>query len=56
MRIRKSDIGQYIKQVNPIAKAMLTNRKSKQVVKPKKGKGSYDRQKDKRNALRSEEL
>ena len=55
MRIRKSDIGQYIKQVNPIAKAMLTNRKSKQVVKPKKGKGSYER-KEKHKSLRDQEF
>lgn len=45
-----------ITRINPIAKAMLMLRKPKQIVKPKKGKGSYDRQKEKRNALRSEEL
>ena len=45
-----------ITRVNPVAKAMLMLRKPKQVVKAKKGKGSYDRQKEKRNALRSEEL
>ena len=45
-----------ITRVNPVAKAMLMLRKPMQTVKPKKGKGSYDRQKDKRNALRSEEL
>ena len=31
-------------------------RKPIQTVKPKKGKGSYDRKKEKRNALRSQEL
>ena len=31
-------------------------RKAKQIVKPKKGKGSYDRKKEKRNALRNEKL
>lgn len=34
-----------ITRVNPVAKAMLMLRKPKQVVKAKKGKGSYDRQK-----------
>ena len=55
-KLNKSDIGQLINRVNPVAKAMLMLRKPKQVVKAKKGKGSYDRQKEKRNALRSEEL
>ena len=32
-----------IVRVNPIAKAMLTDRKSPQVVPPKKGKGAYTR-------------
>ena len=45
-----------MKPINPVAKAMLMLRKPKQVVKPKKGKGSYDRAKEKRNALRSKEL
>jgi stalled ribosome alternative rescue factor ArfA len=36
-----------IKSMNPIARAMLKDRKPKQVVKPKKGKGSYDRKKSK---------
>ena len=45
-----------ITRINPVAKAMLMLRKPKQVVKAKKGKGSYDRQKDKRTSLRSEEL
>ena len=55
-KLYKSDIGQLINRVNPVAKAMLMLRKPKQVVKAKKGKGSYDRSKEKRNALRSEEL
>lgn len=37
-----------VKKVNPIAKAMAYNRKRKQIVKPKKGKGSYGRQEDKK--------
>ena len=45
-----------MKPINPVAKAMLMLRKPKQVVKPKKGKGSYDREKEKRKALRSKEL
>ena len=36
-----------ITRVNPIAKAMLMLRKHKQIVKPKKGKGSYERQNEK---------
>ena len=36
-----------IKSINPVARAMLKERKPKQVVKPKKGKGSYDRKKSK---------
>ena len=45
-----------ITRVNPVAKAMLRLRKPMQTVKPKKGKGSYDRAKAKRNALRGQEL
>ena len=41
-----------IKPINPIAKMMLTNRRRKQFVKPKKGKGSYERNKEKRNAIK----
>ena len=37
-----------IKPINPIAKMMLTNRRRKQFVKPKKGKGSYERTSDKK--------
>ena len=36
-----------IKSINPVARAMLKERKPKQVVQPKKGKGSYDRKKSK---------
>ena len=36
-----------IKSINPVARAMLKERKPKQVVQPKKGKGSYDRKKNK---------
>ena len=45
-----------VNPVNPVAKAMLQDRKPMQTVKAKKGKGSYDRKKEKRNSLRSEEL
>ena len=38
-----------IKSINPVARAMLKERRPKQVVKPKKGKGSYDR--NRRKAL-----
>ena len=44
-----------ITRINPIAKAMLMLRKPKQIVKPKKGKGSYER-KEKHKSLRDEEL
>ncbi len=43
--------------VNPVAKAMLQERKSPQVVPPKKGsKAKRNRKGDKYNALRDEEL
>ena len=32
-----------IKRLNPIARALAYARKRKQIVKPKKGKGSYER-------------
>ena len=32
--------------INPVARAMLKERKPKQVVQPKKGKGSYNRNKN----------
>ena len=38
-----------IKPINPVAREMAYNRPRTQVVKPKKGKGSYDRKKDKYN-------
>ena len=41
-----------IKQVNPIAKALLSIRK--QVVPSKKGKGSYNRGKEKADARKRE--
>ena len=44
-----------ITRINPIAKAMLMLRKPKQIVKPKKGKGSYER-KEKHKSLRDQEL
>lgn len=34
-----------IKRINPIAKALAFLRKRKQIVAPKKGKGSYKRKK-----------
>ena len=33
--------------INPVAKAVAQNRRRQQVVKPKKGKGSYDRNTEK---------
>jgi|TARA_Y100001938_G_C7811467_1_gene292096 stalled ribosome alternative rescue factor ArfA len=33
--------------INPVAKALLTERRKPQVVPPKKGKGSYNRKKEK---------
>ena len=43
--------------VNPVAKAMLQERKSPQVVLPKKGsKAKRNRKKDTYNAIRNEEL
>lgn len=42
---------------NPVAKAMLQERKSPQVVPPKKGgKAKLNRKKEKLNAIRNEEL
>ena len=39
-----------IKPVNPVAKAIAQNRRrtATQVTQPKKGKGSYNREKDKK--------
>jgi len=43
--------------VNPVAKAMLQERKSPQVVPPKKGsKAKRNRKKDKYNAIRDEKF
>ena len=40
--------------INPIARAVALDRRkhATQVVKPKKGKGSYERNKEKRNAIK----
>jgi stalled ribosome alternative rescue factor ArfA len=38
-----------IRPVNPVAKALALSRRRASVVPPKKGKGSYDRNKQKRN-------
>ena len=42
-----------IKSINPVARAMLKERKPKQVEKPKKGKGSYDRKRDKKVSIQN---
>ena len=43
--------------VNPVAKAMLQERKPPQVVPPKKGsKAKHNRKQEKYNAIRDEEL
>jgi stalled ribosome alternative rescue factor ArfA len=36
-----------IRPVNPVARAMAQNRRRAQVVPPKRGKGSYNREKEK---------
>jgi stalled ribosome alternative rescue factor ArfA len=36
--------------INPVARAMAVNRRRALVVPPKKGKGSYNRKKDKTDA------
>ena len=38
-----------IKPVNPVAKALAQARRRAAVVPPKKGKGSYNRKKDKKD-------
>ena len=40
-----------IKRINPVAKAIAQNRRrtATQVAQPKKGKGSYNRKKDKQD-------
>ena len=46
-----------IKRINPVAKAVAQNRRrtATQVAQPKKGKGSYNRNKEKQNAERKDE-
>ena len=36
-----------IRPVNPVARAMAQNRRRAQIVSPKKGKGSYNREREK---------
>lgn len=43
-----------IKPINPVARAVALNRRRSQVVPPKKGKGSYNRNKEKSNARKSQ--
>ena len=43
-----------IRPVNPVARAVAQNRRSAQVVPPKKGKGSYNREKETTNARKPE--
>jgi len=43
-----------IRPANPVARAMAQNRRRAQVVPPKRGKGSYDRDKEKSNARKHE--
>jgi len=43
-----------IKPTNPVARAMVQNRRRAQVVQPKKGKGSYNREKEKTDARKHE--
>ena len=38
-----------IKAINPVARAVAYNRPRQQIVKPKKGKGSYDRKQTNNN-------
>lgn len=42
------------KPVNPVARAVAHNRRRAQVVASKKGKGSYNRNKEKSNARKQE--
>ena len=39
----------HIKPINPVAREMAYNRPRTQIVKPKKGKGSYNRKRNKHN-------
>ena len=43
-----------IRPANPVARAMAQNRRRAQVVPPKKGKGSYNRDKEKTDARKYE--
>jgi hypothetical protein len=46
-----------VKAVNPVAKAMLTDRKAIQAVPPKRGKGAkYNRSKGKQHEICNEEF
>lgn len=38
-----------IKAINPVARAVAYNRPRQQIVKPKKGKGAYDRKQTNNN-------
>ena len=38
----------YVRRVNPIARAVAMARRRQQIVPPKKGKGSYDRNKNRK--------
>jgi len=44
-----------IKFINPIAKALAYNRKRKQIIKNKKGKGSYERTENRKAIERQKE-
>ncbi len=39
------NMSSFLKRINPIARILAYTRKRKQVVPPKKGKGSYNRNK-----------
>jgi stalled ribosome alternative rescue factor ArfA len=41
--IRGESMSSFLKRINPIARLLAYTRKRKQVVPPKKGKGSYNR-------------
>ena len=43
-----------IRPINPVARAVAQNRRRAQVVPPKKGKGSYKREKEKVDARKHE--
>lgn len=43
-----------IKRINPVAKALAQARRRAAIVPPKKGKGSYNRKKEKQNAERKQ--